>query len=205
MTDNSAMNKSTLAFIVIAACLVGALFGYGVTDKDQPTLQAKTTVESGSSANSNGALPYRFITDAEFSDIKFDEFGTAIPYNIGENVQTSKKPFKRETLEVKLALDETTEYKVVMQQGDSIVYEWHVNNGEVYTDFHAHPPGEGEFFTRYSETEGDSNQGSIVAAYDGQHGWFWMNISDNPITISLTVAGFFDEIIEIDLESEAGY
>ena len=211
MTEEKSMNKSTLGFIAIAAGLIGMLLGYSVTNKGDDasagtsTGAATTTTAAATTVKSDGALPYRFIADSEFTDISMDEFGRPAPYNIGENIQSSQKVYKQQTLEVPLALDQTVEYKAVMEQGDSIVYEWSVDDGEVYTDFHAHPPGEGDFFTRYSEIEGSSDQGAIVAAYDGQHGWFWLNISDQPITITLKVAGFYDDLIEIDLEAEGGY
>jgi len=38
-----------------------------------------------------------------------------------------------------------------------------------------------------------------MAAYTGQHGWFWLNIADGPTTVTLEVSGFYDEIVEIDL------
>ena len=56
---------------------------------------------------------------------------------------------------------------------------------------------ETDFFTRYSEGEASSDSGSIVAAYKGQHGWFWLNISDQPVTITLEVAGFSDRNVLI--------
>jgi len=204
MSDEKSLNKSTLGFIAIAAGLVGMLLGFGVSNKDKTTTASKPVVTSATTANAIGALPFRFIADSEFENITKDEFGRAAPYNIGENFQHSEKVFKQQTLEINLALEQTVEYKAVMEQGDAIVYEWSVENGEVYSDFHGHPPSAKEFYTRYAETEGDSNQGAIVAAYDGQHGWFWLNISDNPVTVTLKIAGFFDDVIEVDLNAEDG-
>lgn len=202
MTQENSLNKSSLILIAIAAGLIGLLLGFGASKNSGPEVVASTA--ENSSTNVAGALPFRNIKESEFENIKYDEYGKAAPYNIGENFSGSDKPFKQETLEIELALDQTVEYKAIMDQGDSIVYEWSVEDGELYTDFHAHPAGTGEFFTRYSETEGSSDQGAIVAAYGGQHGWFWLNISDEPVTVVLKVAGFFDEIIEVDLEAE-GY
>ena len=94
----------------------------------------------------------------------------------------------------------TVEYKAVMQQGDSIAFRWSTDGGEMYYDFHAHDEAFGpEFFTRYDEGEGTERSGTIVAAYDGQHGWFWLNLEAEPTTITLEVSGFYDEVVEIDL------
>ena len=57
-----------------------------------------------------------------------------------------------------------------------------------------------EFLDRVLEGEGDARKGAILAAYDGQHGWFWLNIADGPATVTLNVAGFYSEIIKIDAE-----
>lgn len=202
MSEENSLNKSTLAFIAIAAGLIGMLLGYSVTDKSAAAPAQSASTETTPNNIATGALAYRYIADSEFTNIKRDEFGRAAPYNIGENIQTSEKPFKEQTMEINLPLDGTVEYKLLMDQGDAAVYEWTVDGGEVYTDFHAHPPGDGEFFTRYSETESASDQGAIVAAYSGQHGWFWLNISDEPVTVILKVAGFYDDLIKIDLEAE---
>ncbi len=87
-----------------------------------------------------------------------------------------------------------------MQQGDSIVFHWSTDGGQAYYDFHAHDEAFGpEFYTRYNQGEGSEDSGSIVAAYAGQHGWYWLNLETEAITITLEVAGFYDELIEIGL------
>ena len=108
---------------------------------------------------------------------------------------------KSETLTITLDLDGTVEYKALMQQGDNIAFRWSTDGNDVYYDFHAHDDAFGpEFFTRYDEGEGAERSGSIMAAYSGQHGWFWLNLGDGPTTITLEVYGFYDEVIEIGLE-----
>jgi hypothetical protein len=66
----------------------------------------------------------------------------------------------------------------------------------VYCDFHGHDPAAGsDFFVRYREhDEGATAHGSLVAPFDGEHGWYWLNYNDFPVTITLTVTGFFDDI-----------
>ena len=83
-----------------------------------------------------------------------------------------------------------------------MLYHWEAN-GDVYYDFHAHQEaGDPDFFTRYVAGEGQQDKGSIVALYQGQHGWYWLNISDGPVKISLAVAGYYSKLIKIDLEAE---
>ena len=54
-----------------------------------------------------------------------------------------------------------------------------------------------QYFIRYEEGEEGENAGSLVAPFDGNHGWYWLNIEDYPIEITLEVHGFYDHIEEL--------
>ena len=196
------MGKSTIVLVTIAALGLGTLIGTSLVDKAEPesvAAEAPTGAAPTKAVDSGGAPALRFLSPDSIS-IERDEFGQVLPAANGENFIARDRGLKTEILEIALDLDASVEYKAMMQQGDSISFRWSTD-GEAYYDFHAHDAAFGdEFFTRYAEGEGSSSAGSIVAAYDGQHGWFWLNISDAPITITLEVMGFYDEIIEIDLQ-----
>jgi hypothetical protein len=145
---------------------------------------------------------YVAIDPANISPV-VDDFGDSIPALDGANLRVHDTPYKSETIEIDIDTHGQVEYKAIMSQGEVLLYEW-VADGEVYYDFHAHQvEGNPEFWTRYSEGEGRKDQGSIVAPYQGQHGWFWMNTESRPITVRLTIAGYYDELIEIDMGAEA--
>ena len=115
---------------------------------------------------------------------------------------THESEFRSDTLTIDLKLGEEVEYKALMKQGDAIVYSWRVDNGDVYTDFHADPGEAAEgypegFFIRYSESETNSGAGSLVAPFAGNHGWYWLNIQDNPIQITLEVRGYYESVTEL--------
>jgi hypothetical protein len=194
------MGKSTIVLVTLAALGLGALIGSSLVDEVEPESVAAEVASTGAVAASTGGAPaFRFLSPDSVS-VQHDEYGQVLPAASGENFIARDRGLKTEILEIALDLDATVEYKALMQQGDSISFRWSTD-GEAYYDFHAHDEAFGEeFFTRYAEGEGSSDAGTIVAAYDGQHGWFWLNISDEPITITLEVMGFYDEIIEIDLE-----
>ncbi len=116
--------------------------------------------------------------------------------------RTQASAFQSATLVVNLDVGEQVEYKAVMRQGDALVYHWKLEKGVIYTDFHA-DPGEGaegypdRYFVRYAETEVGESAGSLVAPFAGNHGWYWLNIEDYPVTITLEVRGFYDHIEEL--------
>jgi hypothetical protein len=103
---------------------------------------------------------------------------------------------RTETMTVQLGADEKTEIKALLPKAKMIVYSWQVEGGQVYVDFHGHDPSLGDkFWVRYSEQDGVSGaSGSLVAPFTGEHGWYWLNVSEGPVTIKLTVTGYFTKL-----------
>ena len=102
------------------------------------------------------------------------------------------------TMEVSIGAFEETEIKTVLGEAKVILYSWSVDRGDIYSDFHGHAPEFGPgFFVRYEEhQEGSGNDGSLVAPFAGEHGWYWLNYNEYPVVVTLTVEGYFDDIID---------
>jgi len=85
-----------------------------------------------------------------------------------------------------------TEVKMLLDAAQAAVYSWEAD-GDVYVDFHGHNEAMGRGFVRYDEQQMTrAGHGSLVAPFKGEHGWFWLNLNDKPVTIKLTVTGYFD-------------
>jgi hypothetical protein len=108
---------------------------------------------------------------------------------------------KTETMTIKLGWDEKTEIKALLGKNKTIVYSWSVEGGKVYVDFHGHDPSKGDnYWVRYEEAqESTGRSGSLVAPFAGEHGWYWLNVSDGPVTIKLTVTGYQQKLIDYGL------
>lgn len=105
---------------------------------------------------------------------------------------------RTQTLQVKLEPAQKTEIKAYLDQSKVVVYSWSVDRGQVYVDFHGHNPEIGDnFWVRYKEqADATRGSGSLVAPFAGEHGWYWQNNNDFPIVISLTVTGYYDDIVD---------
>lgn len=132
-----------------------------------------------------------------------DDFDFYEPEVLGEPFSKGHAaPFRTDEFVIRLEEFEQVEYKAIMRRGDAIVYSWSVDSGIVYSDFHADPGEDAEgypdqYFIRYREAEVDSDSGSLVAPFDGNHGWYWLNIEEKPIVITLRTAGYYDRIDEL--------
>lgn len=110
---------------------------------------------------------------------------------------------RTESLSVTLGPGEQTEIKAILDTSQVIVYDWHAEGGEVYTDFHGHEPEAGDSFVRYEEQQsGHEGHGSLVAPFSGEHGWYWLNISEKPVTIKLQFTGYHKDVKNYGLIKE---
>jgi len=132
-------------------------------------------------------------------EIEIPDFGDPVPLpNPGVAQHEAGAPVTR-TITVTLAPEAETEVKTVLKEGKMIVFDWEVDDGLVYSDFHGHNPEFGrDFWVRYREDQrgAASGHGSLVAPFEGEHGWYWVNLSEHPVTVTLTVTGYFDDMID---------
>ena len=112
--------------------------------------------------------------------------------------QQGTEPMRTETLQIPIGTDEETEVKVVLSAGKMVLFSWEVDRGTVYSDYHGHDPALGpEFWVRYREQqEGSGGEGSLVAPFDGEHGWYWVNYNEFPVVVTLTVTGYHDGLVD---------
>jgi hypothetical protein len=123
------------------------------------------------------------------------------PVRPGAN-NLQKVPLKQDTRVFELGPREGIEYKYRMEKGASMVYSW-TSTGRVNFDFHGEPRGAPQGYAEsYQMGEGQSASGSFFAPTPGIHGWFWENLTNNPITVKLTSTGFYEGAIEFTAKGQ---
>lgn len=118
--------------------------------------------------------------------------GARMPTNTRAN-RLYTAPWRRDTVKIPIGPDGELEYKLRMKAGEAIVYSWKVDRGSVYYDLHGQPENDPDKAQRYKEVqEATSANGSLVAPFDGIHGWYLLNLTPKPLTVTLEVAGFYE-------------
>lgn len=129
---------------------------------------------------------------------RFDRYGQPEPAVEGVNIRTHSQAYKTETFETVLAPKGQVEYMINMERGEVLLYTWE-SGIAIEHDFHAHPAGGDDIvWTRYSKGNSGGDHGSIVAPYTGEHGWMWTNRGNRPVTIRLTVSGYYINVFRVD-------
>ena len=101
----------------------------------------------------------------------------------------------QQVIEITVPANKGIEYKLQMQQYDKVTYEWMTNGSSLYFDLHGEPEGDTTgYFESYAIATLDTMKGSFTAPFNGSHGWYWKNTSNNPVAIQLILNGQFQII-----------
>lgn len=96
---------------------------------------------------------------------------------------------------IQLAPGEAAEVKLAMNKGAKVAFQW-TADGPLNVDAHGdplNPPA--NFYHGYGKARQiKAGQGEIQAAFDGKHGWFWRNRSDEAVTLRLNTKGEYQTI-----------
>lgn len=91
-------------------------------------------------------------------------------------------------MSVTLKPGEGAEVKLEMAKGEKASYEWSATGGPVNHDTHGDGPGGASHsFSKGREVERDS--GELTAPFDGNHGWFWRNRTNQDVTVTIKATG----------------
>lgn len=102
-------------------------------------------------------------------------------------------PKWRDEVRYTLAPTKGIEIKLVMRKGARAEFEWTANGSALNYDTHGDGGGRN---ISYEKGRGVPEQsGDLVAAFDGNHGWFWRNRTKAPVTLTLRTRGGYSRMI----------
>jgi hypothetical protein len=104
--------------------------------------------------------------------------------------------YRRHSRTFALGPNEAMEFKYRLEKDGGFVYTW-TSTGKVQVDFHGEPEGKPKGYAEfYDQAERESATGTFIAPAPGIHGWYWKNLTSDPITITLNTAGYIERGIE---------
>jgi hypothetical protein len=115
-----------------------------------------------------------------------------------DNVQMMPA-INKESISIELKPGQATEVKLTMPQSASVNFDWKAVGGGLNYDTHGDPVNAPKgFYHGYGKGKNETTQqGVLKAAFDGKHGWFWRNRTENPVTVTLLVEGQFSEMKKV--------
>ena len=120
------------------------------------------------------------------------EQATAAPAPAAEESDFVPPSIWRDEIEITLQPGQGVELKLVMAADAEAEFEW-TANGSVL-NFDTHGDGGGQSVS-YEKGRGVAEQAGVLrAAFTGNHGWFWRNRTDAPVTLTLRTRGDYSEL-----------
>lgn len=117
---------------------------------------------------------------------------TAVPQAAAPAVEAATTAPWRDEMSVTLTPGEGAEIKLRMQAGDKADFRWVVQGGAV--NFDTHGDGGGRSIS-YEKGRGVAeDDGELVAAFTGNHGWYWRNRGQADVTLVLRTRGTYSDI-----------
>lgn len=103
---------------------------------------------------------------------------------------------RQDTVTVTLKHGQAAEFKLAMRKDASVLYEWSTAGVPVNYDAHGDPVNAPkDFYHGYGKGRNRTeDSGTLKAAFDGKHGWFWRNRSGAEATITLRTSGEYEKI-----------
>jgi hypothetical protein len=179
-----------------------------------PEARQRLAVASGAALLVAGLILVMFILPAEFA---VDPLGTGARVGLldlgvtGQQVAAleegaaaagageatilvpQQSGFQQETVDFTVAPGDGLEYKYRLDQGEALLYSWEAT-APVHVEFHAEPDGGPRGYAQtYELVQAQSgSSGTLTAPFSGIHGWYWENTGSEPVTVTLTTAGYYN-------------
>jgi hypothetical protein len=107
-------------------------------------------------------------------------------------VPAASGPSWRDEMSFTLTPGQGTEIKLKMKEGEKALYAWSVQGGVV--NFDTHGDGSGRSISYEKGRSVASDDGELIAAFTGNHGWFWRNRGQADVTVVLKTGGDYSDM-----------
>ena len=104
--------------------------------------------------------------------------------------------YKLDSREIVLQPYDFVEYKYYLVKGAGMSFAWKAS-APVNQEFHGEEDAENSTTQSYEKDTRSEGSGSLVAPFNGIHGWYWENPGNRPITVRIDSAGFYKYSVEI--------
>lgn len=100
---------------------------------------------------------------------------------------------REDSIQMTVPAGKGIEYKTYMLKQGQMKYEWKTNKGILFSDFHGEvaqeTPAKDVYYESYTLVYSNNVAGTFLAPYEGKHGWYFKNTSNDDITVTLRLKG----------------
>lgn len=206
-STNQLLRSTSIAALLAVALLVTTIFpaefGIDITGIGRALGLAKMGEEKAALAKTEKALKQALNTDAATkipsAEAPVPATSTAVTAATASTLASTTKAglntlARQDTTVITLKPGQAAELKLEMRKDKTVQYEWTVVGGKVNYDTHG-DQGNTIKYHGYGKGRNETfSKGTLQAAFDGKHGWYWKNRSETDATITLKINGDYSAI-----------
>jgi len=203
MTTNNQphLSKAQLLKSLLIASIIGAVVlvtavlpaEYGIDPLGTGKLFGFSELYQGN----NQAENYESYSSLNFKPIKMEKLGapksTPKPNEANNPPPKNQYTEREDTIEIIVPAKKGVEYKFKSLKLGLTKYEWTLDKGVVYLDFHGEVkqenPPKNVFYESYTVAYSNNMAGTFTAPFEGKHGWYFRNDTSEDIIVTLRLKG----------------
>lgn len=181
-----------IAFIIGVILLVTAIFPaeYGMDPLGTGKLFGFSKLYQGASSDAanleSSGIKLRKLTLERLGSPK----ETQVPDAINNPVSDTQFPIREDVITLVVPAKKGLEYKIHALKYGSVKYDWTTDKSIVYTDFHGEIiDDKSGFYESYLHAYSNNMAGTVILPFEGKHGWYYRNETNEDITIILRLKG----------------
>ena len=193
-----------VALVLLITCILPAEYGVdptgigrslGLTQMGE--IKEQLAEEAAQDEASQSQASTELVVEPRVQDEQSSSSASIASVNTKQEAEiAATESVPSESYQVTLKPDEAAEVKLAMSKSSQVNYIWSVNQGHVNYDTHA--DNAKVKYHNYNKGKAvKKDEGVMTAAFDGKHGWFWRNRSNQTVTVTLEVSGDYSELVRV--------
>jgi hypothetical protein len=126
---------------------------------------------------------------SELAEQKPNEANNPAPVKQYEN--------RKDSIKITVPAGKGLEYKIAVLKYGQVKYAWKTNNGILFVDLHGDVKSadtKSGYFESYTVANSNNMAGSFIAPYEGKHGWYFKNKTNQDIEVNINLTGQYQLI-----------
>ena len=125
--------------------------------------------------------------------VKIEPLKNSEPVKVEDD---NKIVLKSDKFTITLKPNEGKEIKLTMAKGATVDYLWYTDGGIANFDAHADSKKLQIKYHNYEKGKLEKSEGTMEAAFEGNHGWFWRNRTSETMQVTLEVNGNYTDVLQ---------